>query len=198
MTDTTGNTTPDTTRHDADTAPPGLTPTAAAARLGLTPDAVRARLRRGTLRGARVGGDWRVFLPPDAAAPAETRHDADTTRHDDRHDADTTSGGEAPTVGPAVLAAKDETIALLRDENAFLRAQLDHSRRELAAERERFDVIHRTALGRLEALTAGGTSQDAPVAAREAPHAAEAPDRAGDPSPSPRRPWWRRLLWGDA
>jgi hypothetical protein len=138
------DTTPTRRRHDADTttARDVVSPTEAAARLGITPDAVRARLRRGTLAGERVDGDWRVFLPSDAT-PIESRHD-------DRHDTDTTPSA-------MLLAAKDETITRLDAEVAFLRDQLDHSRRELATERERFDVLHREALGRIPQLTAGET-----------------------------------------
>ncbi len=35
----------------------------AAARLGVSPDAVRKRIRRGTIRGYKVDGGWRVVLP---------------------------------------------------------------------------------------------------------------------------------------
>jgi len=36
---------------------------AAAARLGISPDGVRKRIQRGTLRGQKVEGVWRVILP---------------------------------------------------------------------------------------------------------------------------------------
>ena len=155
------DTTPTRPRHDTDRE--AVSPTEAAHRLGVTPDAVRARLRRGTLPGERVDGEWRVHMPrrPEPPPPS-ARRDANATPTATRHDDDTTGVG-------ALIAAKDDAIAAQREEIAFLREQLDHSRRELAAERERFDVIHREALHRIEALTAGDAGageprQDAPLA----------------------------------
>jgi hypothetical protein len=146
----------------------------AAARLGLSTDAVRGRLNRGTLEGRKEADGWVVYLPP---PPTVDQPSA-------------TVGRASPDRAEAIEAL----IAGQREEIAFLRAQLDHSRRELAAERERFDVIHRTALARLEALTEGAARADAPVAAPEAPHAAPAADPRPDPSQSARRPWWRWLF----
>jgi len=67
-----------------------------------------------------------------------------------------------------IIAAKDETIARLDADVAYLREQLEHRaqeaeqlRRDQAAERERFDVIHREALQRIEALTAGEVRPEA-------------------------------------
>ena len=143
----------DTTRHDGLEA---VTPTEAARRLGITPDSVRARLRRGTLKGEQVDREWRVFLPAEPETTAnrieEPRHDADTTHRAMSHDTDT-------TVYVALSAAKDDTITRLDTEVEYRRTQLDHSRRELSAERERFDIIHREALQRIEALTDGGADE---------------------------------------
>jgi hypothetical protein len=149
----------------------------AAARLGLFTEAVRGRLNRGTLEGRKEDDGRVVYLPP---PPTVDQPSA-------------TVGRASPDRAEAIEAL----IAGQREEIAFLRAQLDHSRRELAAERERFDVIHRTALARLEALTAGNTSQEAPVAAPAAPGTAERPDLTVDTAQPARRSWWRRLLWGD-
>ena len=87
-------------------------------------------------------------------------------------------------------AAKDETIGRLDTEVAFLREQLDQRSRELAAERERFDVIQQLALQRIEALTAtvADRRHDAPERAPEPPGRDErAPE--GDPSS-----WWASAL----
>lgn len=65
-----------------------------------------------------------------------------------------------------------------------LREQLAERSRELAAERERFDVLHREALARIPALGAG---QDAPQAAPAVHHAPEPTNAATDTSV----PWWR-------
>ena len=157
-----------------DATPAGATVAEAAARLGVTPDAVRRRLHRGTLAGAKTAeGEWRVWFPDSPPGP----------RLDDRQDAARTRQDAAPAEAEGLRAH----VTDLRDEIEFLRAQLAQRSRELAAERERFDVLHREALGRIPALGAG---QDAPVAAQDAPGATET---AGAARGAP-RPWWRRLV----
>ena len=74
-----------------------------------------------------------------------------------------------------LLASKDAQIAQLAGETAFLRDQLDQRSRELAAERERADILHREALSRIPALPAGDLG----------PH-----DATATPAASP-TPWWR-------
>ena len=146
-----------------DATPAGATVAEAAARLGVTPDAVRRRLHRGTLAGAKTAeGEWRVWFPDSPPGP----------RPDDRQDAARTR----PDAAPAEAEVLRAHVTDLRDEVVYLRAQLAQRSRELAAERERFDVLHREALGRIPALGAG---QDAPEARQDGPHAAE----AADPSP---------------
>src|SRR5215210_5654078 len=51
--------------------------------------------------------------------------------------------------------ARTRAIVPPMAEIAFLRVQFEQLRRDQAAERERFDVIHREALQRIEALTTG-------------------------------------------
>jgi len=73
---------PDVTRQDATV---GVVE--AAHLLGTTTDAVRARLRRGTLQGHKVEGEWQVIVP----APTVGQQDATEHRQDatvDRQDAD--------------------------------------------------------------------------------------------------------------
>ncbi len=77
-----------------------------------------------------------------------------------------------------------ELIGQLKEENAYLRDQLDQRSRELAAERERFDVLHREALARIPALGAG---QDTPQASPTPRHVTETVEPAGDASV----PWWK-------
>jgi hypothetical protein len=112
----------------------------AALRLGITAEAVRKRIQRGKLDGHKTDDGWLVVW----------------TGPDNRPESVPTAiQGDAPLV-----AALRGHVAALEADVAYLREQLDHSRRELAAERERFDVIHRAALGRIEALTAGDRQHD--------------------------------------
>lgn len=93
--------------------------------------------------------------------------------------------------GRAKVAAKDETISRLRAKIAFLHDQLDLRSRELAAEHERFNVIQRLALRRIEVLSATVAEQreDAPTAAPEIPGATEAPAEGDPPASWPARAW---------
>jgi hypothetical protein len=94
-------------------------------------------------------------------------------------------------------------VEQLRSENAYLGTELTARSQELTAERERADVLMREALGRIEALTAGGslvtvtsddraddgeTRDNAAVRTHDDPHEA----RAGDVDPEASQPWWRR------
>ncbi len=126
----------DTTGMSHDTTPTVDTATAAR-RLGITEDAVRARIRRGTLAGEKIGAVWHIHLPTGATTDHEpARHDT-TDRRETRR---------APE--PDALAEQ------LRSEVGYLREQLATTLRQLAAERERADVLQREALGRIEALSA--------------------------------------------
>jgi hypothetical protein len=125
----------DTTGMSHDTTPTVDTATAAQ-RLGITDDAVRARIRRGTLRGEKVGAVWHIHLPTGATPDHEpARHDT-TDRRATRRDPE-----------PDALAEQ------LRSEVEYLREQLATTLRQLGAERERADVLQREALGRIEALS---------------------------------------------
>jgi hypothetical protein len=115
-----------------------------AAMLGISTDAVRARVNRGTLHGTKVAGVWQVRPPDDWPLPeaaAIDRPDPTGMRPD--------VTGDRP----------DALIEQLHSENDYLRERLVEAERErervlrqMADERERFDVIHRTALDRIEAL----------------------------------------------
>ncbi len=163
-------------RPDRDRTPTGIrldndrtavTIAEAARVLGLSTDAVRKRLQRGTIPGEKIGDTWRVFLESDAATGP--RPDVSIPR---------------PDTDRTAAVAPDPLVETLREEVAYLREQLAERSRELAAERERFDVLHREALARIPALGAG---QDAPQASPEPRHTAEGVEPAGDASV----PWWK-------
>ncbi len=174
-------------RPDHDRTPTGIrldndrtavTIAEAARVLGLSTDAVRKRLQRGTIPGEKIGETWRVFLEVDAS-PVD-RPDVSTQRPD--RDRTRPEPDRTATAGP------DPLVETLREEVAYLREQLAERSRELAAERERFDVLHREALARIPALGAG---QDAPSASPQPRHATEATEPAADSSV----PWWASLAF---
>jgi len=103
---------PDVTRQDATV---GVVE--AAHLLGTTTDAVRARLRRGTLQGHKVDGEWHVVVP----APTVGQQDATEHQHNatvDRQDTQR-SGARTPTVD---LAPLTDLIDDLTRRNADLSA----------------------------------------------------------------------------
>ena len=158
-------------RQDPDRA--FLSVGAAARRLDVTPDAIRSRLHRGTLEGEKIAGVWRVFLSRQDATTGQ-RLDARQDATGPKQESDGLRQATDRSPVEALLQAKDETISRLDDEVSYLRAQLDQQNRERAAERERFDIIHREALNRIEALTAGPVA-DAPAPSPGGPGRDESP-----------------------
>ena len=184
MHDTTGQDT--ATRQDAT-----LTVAEVAAALGLSAGAVRKRLERGQLAGHKVDGQWRVRIGATDAA----RHDA--TGHDNttRHDRTVVSHVASPATTPAGEAeALRGHVADLRGEVDYLRDQLAQRSRELAAERERSDILHREALSRIGAIGPGGDAGDdpPPTGATAAPEGQGATIRSARGQPP--GTWWQRLL----
>src|SRR5687768_11379189 len=124
---------------------PGITISEAARRLGLSTDAIRSRLHRGTLPGRKVDGNWQVFLEqPSAPTVAQPGSDRAATATDRADDGPLTS---------LLVAAKDDVIRRQDMEIAYLRdlvterdRALEERSRELAAERERSDVLQQLAL----------------------------------------------------
>ncbi len=112
---------PDVTRQDATV---GVVE--AAHLLGTTTDAVRARLRRGTLQGHKVNGEWQVIIP----APTVGQQDA--TGNTDR-------------------IATTIDLAPLVDHIAGLERQVQ----QLTEAATGWQIRARQAEDRLEALTAG-------------------------------------------
>ena len=153
-----------------DATPAGATVAEAAARLRVTPDAVRRRLHRGTLAGAKTAeGEWRVWFPDDPPGP----------RPDDRPDDRQDTARTRQDVPPAETEVLQAYVADLRADVAYLRDQLDQRSRELAAERERFDVLHREALGRIPALGAGSAPEEPLKARSDGPESPSPPASGG-------------------
>ena len=157
----------------------------AAARLGLSTDAVRSRLHRGTLSGERSPDGWTVFLPrtaPTVDRPSPPGERPETDR--------------APTVadGRFVGALEDRIIAQA-EEITFLRDQLDQRSRELAAERERSDIIQQLALNRIPQLPMGD-SDESRTEPQESPPTGQgeviATNTGQDTSQIQGQSWWRR------
>ncbi len=149
--------------------------------LGISESAIRKRIERNTLRSVRENGTRYVLLEP-----VTTGHDTDTTGHVN----DTTA--DMSTSSTALIDAKDETIAELRDRVAQLSKIVTTRDEEL----RRKDHLLAAALERIPALEA---PQDEPGAS-EPPTVA--PDRA-DPHPATeeaqegserRSSWWRRMF----
>jgi hypothetical protein len=148
-----------------------LTVQEAAEVLGTSVDAVRMRVRRGSLDSDKApDGRVYVYLNVDSS---ETKHQLD---------------GEPS----ALIAAKDETIELLRE--------------QLAEEREarrRADTIiaqltqANTALAsRVPELEAPREQPDATETVEEEPEVAEPRSAAGGAQEGAQRPWWRRMFGG--
>jgi hypothetical protein len=142
----------------------------AADRLGTTVDAIRKRVQRDTIAHEK-DTDGRVWI----------LLDADRTRHDNDQDR---TGHRQDTEPDALISAKDETIATLRE--------------QLQAERQAHAEARRLLMAALERIP---PQLEAPSEARESPQTVEEePDRAkphsatGEAQESVQRPWWRRIL----
>ena len=151
--------------------------------LGISESAIRKRIERNTLRSVRENGTRYVLLED-----VTTRRDTDTTRHVNDTTDDTT------TTSTALIDAKDETIAELRDRVAQMTDILATRDEEL----RRKDHLLAATLERVPAL-------EAPQPRGAPETAAEEPDGYGEPGPaaeeaqegSERRPgWWRRWFGG--
>ena len=123
----------------------------AAELLGTTVDAIRKRVQRGTIPYEKAS-DGRVWIVLDAVQDsAGHRQDTDTPRSD----------------SAALISAKDETIAALRD--------------QLEAERQAHAEARRLLMAALERIP---PQLEAPQEARESPETVEeAPDRADRAEP---------------
>jgi hypothetical protein len=136
--------------------------------MGVTVDAIRKRISRDTIPHERDedGRVW-VILDTDQAAASKVQ-DTDQPR------SDTT----------ALISAKDETIAALRD--------------QLEAERQAHAEARRLLMAALERIP---PQLEAPQEARASPQTVEEEPERAEPRPATvetqegtQRPWWRRLL----
>ncbi len=146
-------------------------------------DAIRKRVQRGTIPHER-DHDGRVWILLDTGRPRQ-----DTVQDTDKPPSDST----------ALISAKDETIATLRE--------------QLEAERQAHAEARRLLLAALEKIP---PAIEAPQEARESPVSEARPGPSDTPTPAPgeaqegtegaeeqgssaggeRRPWWRRILGG--
>jgi hypothetical protein len=140
--------------------------------LGVTVEAIRGRIKRGTLKHERHSGTVYVLLEADQSTN-RTRPDNDQTA--DRLQSDST----------ALISAKDETIATLRDQLEAERQAHAEARRIIAGLVERIPAIAAPA----ETPEASETSEEQQVRGQprsDAPGAQE----------GVQRPWWRRVFGG--
>jgi hypothetical protein len=149
-----------------------LTLRQAAAVLGVSESAVRKRVERATLRSDK-GADGRRYVYLDVPEPG-----ADSVADEG---ADTSATGERD----ALISAKEETIAVLREQLDAERAAHAEARRLLAAALERIPAI--------EAPATQETAEDADTVEEEPERAAPRSDATG-PQESAQRPWWRRVF----
>ena len=149
----------DRTGRDLDRA---LTVADAASALSITQDAVRKRIRRGTIQSEKdESGRIYVYVPA-----SETVH---------KTDQDTS---QPPSDSAALISAKDETIAALREQLEAERQAHSEARRLLMAALERIPA-------QLEAPSeAAETAEQEPARQSPAPAAGGAQEGA-------RTPWWR-------
>jgi hypothetical protein len=157
--------TSDSSRTEQDLRTRRVTVAEAADILGIAAEAVRTRIKRGKLESVKdpplPGGTVYVLLEADQTRPK----------------ADLTSQGQDQTTdqtGPALLEAKDETIAELR-------ARVDSLERSLSEERE--------ARRRADTIIAQLTSRIPEIEAPSDPRESPAEAASGAPSAKPR--WWR-------
>ncbi len=145
-------------------APGRYTVQEAADLLGTTVEGVRSRVKRGTLDSLRVDGKVYILLG-DGFAGADQATGRDQTPGHDQAPPDAT-----------LLAAKDETIADLRDQVAYLRDQLGQERDARVEEKRRHDTIVLRMAERIPELLPASTASATP-APREVPQtAAEEPE----------------------
>jgi excisionase family DNA binding protein len=142
----------------------------AAELLGTTVDAIRKRVQRGTIPYEK-DFDGRVWIVLDAV------QDTTGSRQDT---------GQPQSDPSALISAKDETIAALRD--------------QLEAERQAHAEARRLLMAALERIP---PQLEAPSEASEAAEAAEEQQGRGEPhtdgvesQEGTERTWWRRVLGG--
>jgi hypothetical protein len=153
--------------------------------LGITAEAVRTRIKRGKLESVKdpplPGGTVYVLLEADQTGPnvGPTSQGQDQT---------------ADQTGPALLEAKDETIAELR-------ARVDSLERSLSEEREarrRADTIIAQLTSRIPEIEAPSEPRESPTEPASGADRVEARPAGGEAQEGTEktRPWWRRVFGG--
>jgi len=153
--------------EDQDATQDRVTIQEAAQRLGVKEDAIRKRIQRGTLRHEKTP-EGRVFVWVDTAS--DTTQDTAQDRYQDASQ-------------DALLTAKDETIAALREQLAQANERDRENRRIIAALTSRIPAI------------------EAPQEVSESSETVEEQQGRGEPRPDApgaqegsQRPWWRRIF----
>jgi hypothetical protein len=166
-----------------------LTLREAAAVAGIPLDAFRKRVYRGSIPATKVDGQYVVLASDAQALAVAAERPGETT-------GETVLGHVSDTGETTANPLAADYIASLKGEIDYLRSELSKAIDQAAAERERADVLHREALQRIEALTAGPSPTDPYVSPSEAP--GREPPREGPETPQhpPSWPatWLRRLL----
>jgi len=172
--------TPDRTVQDTEpnrTAP--LSAVEAARLTGVHEKTVRRAIKAGELAAGKVKGSYRIdpaaltaWQATQAQSDNRTNTGQDSTVHTESGPAD---GVRSPNgTGSDLVAYMTDEIRYLREQLARRDDHIDQISRDQAAERERFDIIHREALNRIEALTAGPVA-DAPAPSPGGPGRDESP-----------------------
>jgi hypothetical protein len=141
----------------------------AAEQLGTTVDAIRKRVQRRTIAHDK-DTDGRVWI----------LLDADRTRHDTGQD---TTGHRQDDEPGALISAKDETIAALREQLEEANERDRENRRIIAA-----------LTSRIPAIEAPAEPRESPETVKQEPERAEPPFATGVAQESVQRPWWRKLI----
>ncbi|MDP9479539.1 MAG: hypothetical protein M3R38_28360 [Actinomycetota bacterium] len=155
----------------------------AADHLGTTVDALRKRVQRGTIPHER-DHDGRVWILLDTGRPRQ-----DTVQDTDKPPSDST----------ALISAKDETIATLREQLEAERQAHAEARRLLLAALEKIPPAIEAPREARESpqSEAGPGPGDTPTPApEEAQEATQRPQASSSPAGEERRPWWWHIFRG--
>ncbi len=172
-------------RQDARTTPPGrkLAVSEAAIELGISAEAVRSRIKRGTLRSVKEGGTVYVLLEDDQTPPDRAQTTDQTTA---RSQSDST----------ALISAKDETIATLKEQLEAERQAHAEARRIIAGLVERIPPAIEAPREARESPVSPGPSDTPTPAPGEAQEGAQRAKTGSSAEGGERSPWWRRMFGG--
>jgi excisionase family DNA binding protein len=164
--------------EDRDTAQDRVTIQEAAQRLGVKEDAIRKRIQRGSLRHEKTQ-EGRVFVWVDVAQDA-TQDTTEDAYQDASQDAQA-----------SLLAAKDETIAALREQLTQANERDRENRRIIAALTQRIPAIEAAPTEMPPEAPGAATEQPG----RVGPQASVEGQESASEGPE-ERSWWRRMFGG--